>query len=413
MSNIDQHDQQGKDAVSRAYQDARDSDSMLPPPALDDAIRAAARRAVHAGPQPLGKSWVRKWTPQLAVAAVVVLSVSVVFVSVEERPDLAPAPIQTLALKRKAEAPAAVLAPLETKVLQEIAPVPQQKRDANDAREFLAKKAPAESAVAAADSQFARESSAAFSKQESTTPRAAAPRPSLSAAITPAAPPVYAPPAPPAMASPPAPAVRHVPPPEVINITPAKPFPGTVADAVAPTRKEARADAGAVAVAAAEPKRAREKVEVSGSRIAATGSLRSRDTADMVANAPAKPASPAAMPAPTAATTTAPAPPPPTMKQLAPTPAPAAPSPVRALEFDAARRNAQVAEAEAVRAIGEDKYKLADRLVEDQRPGPWLKRMLDMREQGKLKALREEVLRFKKRHPDVVLPKTLAELPPE
>ncbi|MEO8104264.1 MAG: hypothetical protein ABI790_17250, partial [Betaproteobacteria bacterium] len=83
MSNIDQHEideKRDRDAVSRRYRDARDSDAMAPPAALDDAIRAAAHRAVHAGPKLAGSSWIRRWTPQLAVAAVVMLSVSVVFV---------------------------------------------------------------------------------------------------------------------------------------------------------------------------------------------------------------------------------------------------------------------------------------------------------------------------------------------
>ena len=59
------------EAVSRAYRDAADFENMEPPAALDDAIRAAARRAVKSGPAPVGKSWIRRWTPQLAVAAVV------------------------------------------------------------------------------------------------------------------------------------------------------------------------------------------------------------------------------------------------------------------------------------------------------------------------------------------------------
>ena len=96
------------DAVSRAYRNsgaAGNNDDMMPPAAIDDAIRAAARRAVQAGPQPKGKNWLGRWTPQLAVAAVVVLSVSVVLVSVEERPELAPAPMQKITLPRQSEQP--------------------------------------------------------------------------------------------------------------------------------------------------------------------------------------------------------------------------------------------------------------------------------------------------------------------
>ena len=45
-------------AVSRAYQLA---DADLPPPAMDDAIRAAARRAVKSQLHAAGKSWISRW----------------------------------------------------------------------------------------------------------------------------------------------------------------------------------------------------------------------------------------------------------------------------------------------------------------------------------------------------------------
>ena len=51
------------DAVGRAYRDAHKREDELPPAALDDALRAAARRAVSAGPQPVSKNWLRRWTP--------------------------------------------------------------------------------------------------------------------------------------------------------------------------------------------------------------------------------------------------------------------------------------------------------------------------------------------------------------
>lgn len=95
----------GLDAVRGAYRAAHPSDGIEPPAALDDAIRAAARRAVKSGPAPLGKSWLRRWTPPLAVAATVILTVSVTFVAVEDRPDLAPAPVANIAQhKQNAEA---------------------------------------------------------------------------------------------------------------------------------------------------------------------------------------------------------------------------------------------------------------------------------------------------------------------
>lgn len=62
-----------------------------PPPALDDAIRAAARRAVTAGPQPAGAP-LRRWRVPLSIAAVLVLSVSLVTLMREQAPELAEPP---------------------------------------------------------------------------------------------------------------------------------------------------------------------------------------------------------------------------------------------------------------------------------------------------------------------------------
>ena len=49
----------------------------LPPPAMDDAIRAAAHRAVKSQPHAVGKSWISRWSAPLSAAALVVLAVSV------------------------------------------------------------------------------------------------------------------------------------------------------------------------------------------------------------------------------------------------------------------------------------------------------------------------------------------------
>lgn len=57
-----------------------------PPERLDDAIRAAARRAVAAGPR-RGADRLRRWTVPLSVAAVVVLSVTLVTMMREDGAD--------------------------------------------------------------------------------------------------------------------------------------------------------------------------------------------------------------------------------------------------------------------------------------------------------------------------------------
>lgn len=59
-----------------------------PPAALDAAILAASRRAVGAGPQRAGASRARRWALPVSIAAVVVLSVSLVVRIQLERPDL-------------------------------------------------------------------------------------------------------------------------------------------------------------------------------------------------------------------------------------------------------------------------------------------------------------------------------------
>ena len=108
MSESEKRDPAGDEAsdVSRAY---RGVASEAPAPAIDDAIRAAARRAVLARPQALRKSWLQRWTGPVAVAAVVVLTVSVGLISVDEKPELAPPPMQEVMKPRRTppvEAPA-------------------------------------------------------------------------------------------------------------------------------------------------------------------------------------------------------------------------------------------------------------------------------------------------------------------
>jgi len=71
-------------ALAHAYHGAAQDE---PPADLDATIRAAARREVQARPQPLGRFQLRRWRTPLAAAAVVVLSVSTLLVSMHERPD--------------------------------------------------------------------------------------------------------------------------------------------------------------------------------------------------------------------------------------------------------------------------------------------------------------------------------------
>jgi hypothetical protein len=63
-----------------------------PSPALDAAIRAAARREVGARPRPVGPFFSRSWRVPLSLAAVILLSVSLVTLMREEAPEIARPP---------------------------------------------------------------------------------------------------------------------------------------------------------------------------------------------------------------------------------------------------------------------------------------------------------------------------------
>jgi hypothetical protein len=64
-----------------------------PPPALDDALRAAARREVGARPRHVGSSYIRSWRVPLSIAAVILLSVSLITLIRDEAPEVAQPPL--------------------------------------------------------------------------------------------------------------------------------------------------------------------------------------------------------------------------------------------------------------------------------------------------------------------------------
>ena len=96
--------------ASRAYKNA---EVDLPPPAMDDAIRAAARRAVKSQPHPIGKSWIARYSAPLSAAALVMLTVSIGFVALEERPELAPATLSE-SIKPKSASTTSAAKPMNT-----------------------------------------------------------------------------------------------------------------------------------------------------------------------------------------------------------------------------------------------------------------------------------------------------------
>ncbi|HEV2007695.1 MAG TPA: hypothetical protein VGQ88_03115 [Burkholderiales bacterium] len=77
-----------------------------PPAALDDAIRAAARRAVSSKPRLTGWPFSHSWGVPVSIAAVIVLSVSMVAVMREEAPEILEPPraeAPTMGADRKRE----------------------------------------------------------------------------------------------------------------------------------------------------------------------------------------------------------------------------------------------------------------------------------------------------------------------
>ncbi len=107
-------------ALYRAGADAK------PPAHLDDAIRAAARREVAAGPRRAG---IRRWTVPVSLAAILVLSVSVVTMMREQgadRPDsMIQPPAQAPATSMQREIVKKEIAEPPAAVAQEAAPKPR------------------------------------------------------------------------------------------------------------------------------------------------------------------------------------------------------------------------------------------------------------------------------------------------
>jgi resuscitation-promoting factor RpfA len=337
------------DALARAY---RDSAPDEPPTALDDAIRAAARRAVNARPQSLRKSWYSRFSGQLAIAAVMVLTVSITMVLVNEQPELAPPPVQK-ALAPRATAPTAqeetrMAEPYPAPALEKRrndAPKLSQGRLASDALQRVApaapsivQQAPETPAPAAAGSIAVRREPmpfAADSATQSEAKREAAAPPAKDLADLPSAqmaPRITAPIPAPAAARPAAPAMTSAAP---------APMPAPAAARPAPSAIEGGATAKSMMAAPAASANLNAPAEAERSRSGATA-----------AQAPAF-----------------------------------------------ARKKQDAAN------VQEMAEKPADALA--QSPDQWLKRIVELRKEGKTKEAEEELAKFRKRYPDYPLPAEL------
>ena len=379
----------------------------MPPPALDAAILAAARREVGAGPRPAGFSF-RAWRGPLSVAAVVVLSVSLVMLMREEAPELvAPPRADDPAANAKLAAPAEADSnevPRERRSLSEehtpkslgLKPshsMPQTGLRPPDFREHAA---PASKDKAAGRLEADAGAAAAYAKRrdaatESVDARAkkniaAAPEPQRQAAKTDTVGGFAQSPPPPAPRAAEAPAQK--PAPEMGNVM-GKVLDGDRSEAETRARTQSR-DAPAKQMADAAPTEAKP---------APPPAAKPPLTPSPPAQTPFPNSAPAQLShaEPTSPPMAQPAPKPTARPEAKPAFAPPPPS-VQPMAKPESRENAPAAAADSLSKL--------ERTAELP-PDKWLERIEELRKQGKLEEARASLAEFRKRYPDYRLPDTL------
>jgi len=379
----------------------------MPPPALDAAILAAARREVGAGPRPAGFSF-RAWRGPLSVAAVVVLSVSLVMLMREEAPELvAPPRADDPAAEAKLAAPAEADSnevPRERRSLSEehtpkslgLKPshsMPQTGLRPPDFREHAApaskdKAAGRLEADAGATAAYAKRRDAATESVDARAKKniAAAPEPQRQAAKTDTVGGFAQSPPPPAPRAAEAPAQK--PAPDIGNVM------GKVLDrdrSEAETRERTQSrDAPAKQMADAAPTEAKP---------APPPAAKPPLTPSPPAQTPFPNSAPAQLShaEPTSPPMAQPAPKPTARPEAKPAFAPPPPS-VQPMAKPESRENAPAAAADSLSKL-ERKAELP--------PDKWLERIEELRKQGKLEEARATLAEFRKRYPDYRLPDTL------
>ena len=327
--------------TSLAYKSA---EADLPPPAMDDAIRAAARRAVKSQPQAVGKSWFVRYSAPLSAAALVMLTVSIGFIALDERPELAPALVSE-GVRPSATAPASIVVPAPETALPEVMQSPR----GLPAAPAEQKKAMRERSIYAAQDRLA-ESVKTDSMQRPNEAAVVAPVAALAKDTN-----IASAPGRPAGAAAPAIAPASV----------AKESPSVVADpaAGAVTRREKLAEN--VALSKREMPQERQAVEsIAGAGLAARNDV-PRPAQKTVAQVPA-----------TATTATA-----------------------------VGSRSAVAPPAYAPAAPPAPIASMADKAAEP--PEQWLKRILELKRAGKTREFEKELAKFRKRYPDYELPEEL------
>ena len=379
----------------------------MPPPALDAAILAAARREVGAGPRPAGFSF-RAWRGPLSVAAVVVLSVSLVMLMREEAPELvAPPRADDPAAEAKLAAPAEADSnevPRERRSLSEehtpkslgLKPshsMPQTGLRPPDFREHAAP-APKDKAAgrleadAGAAAAFAKRRDAATEGVDARAKKniAGAPEPQRQAAKTDTVGGFAQSPPPPAPRAAEAPAQK--PAPEMGNVM-GKVLDGDRSEAETRARTQSR-DAPAKQMADAAPTEAKP---------APPPAAKPPLTPSPPAQTPFPNSAPAQLShaEPTSPPMAQPAPKPTARPEAKPAFAPPPPS-VQPMAKPESRENAPAAAADSLSKL-ERKAELP--------PDKWLERIEELRKQGKLEEARATLAEFRKRYPDYRLPDTL------
>jgi len=379
----------------------------MPPPALDAAILAAARREVGAGPRPAGFSF-RAWRGPLSVAAVVVLSVSLVMLMREEAPELvapprADDPAAEAKLAPPAEADSNEVSRERRSLSEEHTPkslglkpshsMPQTGLRPPDFREHAA---PAPKDKAAGRLEADAGAAAAFAKRRDAVTEgvdarakkniAGAPEPQRQAAKTDTVGGFAQSPPPPAPRAAEAPAQK--PAPEMGNVM-GKVLDGDRSEAETRARTQSR-DAPAKQMADAAPTEAKP---------APPPAAKPPLTPSPPAQTPFPNSAPAQLShaEPTSPPMAQPAPKPTARPEAKPAFAPPPPS-VQPMAKPESRENAPAAAADSLSKL-ERKAELP--------PDKWLERIEELRKQGKLEEARATLAEFRKRYPDYRLPDTL------
>jgi hypothetical protein len=384
-------DMAGTKQVKESYRAALQEE---PRAIIDDAIRAAARRAVSSGPTSIGKTWFNRWTTPLAAAATVMLTSSVIFMAVRDRPEVAPPIADMVAASDKNKV---VISEAAKDV---VAAAPVLESDAADKRAYAPTPAPAPASTIAAQTlqlNQAKEKKSSVGEPAATPAMTRMQDSSNRATQTPSAPSeVVAP----QQKIPPAPAKQTAPIAEMAKAT-------SIATPAAPSTA-ARKVLNEIKIEAAGDLGAQDAYRRKQSDSEATAALTAQATGKVAPPPPAAAnvAGVSAAPPPPQArilakpTVTEPVMPRADMSPAAP-PVVAAPAPAPPPAADTMEKSP----ATSLRAITNaseksDKIESAD---------AWIKRMTELKRQEKNKELADEIVRFRKRYPSVELPKELTE----